>query len=298
MKLRRNIGFTLIELLVAVGLMVILMTAIVMIFYRATDVMKINDARITIYENARSAVDLLANDIQNALPIDGGQQRLWMENFNRPAVGVVPVGNNTDGSLDYIGMVTVATAPAGVGATSRELRTVYVEYYMMNDDDSETSFTGAGYTTTQRSQRNIYVMKRRLWSITTAAALTKLTTQQKTTIPLFTPMPSPAALVPGSGSAPDFLLIEEGDLCHWVLSFNLEPYWDDTPADPNGPGKYSEMDEGSPMPYQKAIMPVGDTLPGDPAFPRKIRVTMRVSEGAGERQERVFQRDVWVPLGG
>lgn len=298
MKLRRNAGFTLMELLVAVGLMVILMTAIVMIFYRSTDVMKINDARIQIYENARSSVDLLANDIQNALPVDGGQQRLWMENFTRPAVGPVPVGDNMDGALDYIGMVTVATAPAGSGVTSRELRTVYVEYFMMNDDDSETSFTGAGYNQTQRSQRNIYVLKRRLWTISTAAALTKLTTQQKSSIPLFTPMPSPAPLGPGSGSAPDFLLIEEGDLCHWVLSFNIEAYWDDTPVDPNGPGKYSELDEGSPMPFQKSIMPVGDTIPGDPGFPRKFRITLRVSEGAGERQERIFQREVWAPLGG
>lgn len=298
MKIRKNAGFTLMELLVAVGLMVILMTAIVMIFYRSTDVMKIQDARINIYGNARAALDILGSDIQNALPLDGGQQRLWIEDFKRPALGVVPMGNNTDGAIDYIGMITVATAPAGAGSTSRELRTVYVEYFMMNDEDPETSFTGAGYTEAQRSQRQIFVLKRRLWTISTAGALTKLTTQQKSTIPLFTPMPTPTSLATGAGSAPDFLLIEEGDLCHWVLSFNIEAYWDDTPADPNGPGKYSELDEGAPMPFQKAIMPVGDIIPGDPAFPRKFRVTMRVIEGAGERQERVFQRDIWAPLGG
>ena len=298
MKTRKNSGFTLMELLVAVGLMVILMTAIVLIFYRSTDVMKIQDARIQIYENARAAVDIIANDIQNAVPVDGGQQRLWIENFNRPTMGAVPAGTNMDGAIDYIGLVTVATAPAGAGTPTRELRTVYAEYFLMNDEDSETTMTGKGATVGQRSQRNIYVLKRRLWALPTAGSLATLTTTQKGGIPLFTPMPAAAALAPPGPSPAALPLIEEGDLCHWIVSFNIEVYWDDTPALPDGPGKYSELDESPPMPYVKGIMPVGDTIPGDPSFPRKFRLTMRVIEGAGERQERCFQRDIWAPLGG
>jgi hypothetical protein len=45
-------------------------------------------------------------------------------------------------------------------------------------------------------------------------------------------------------------------------------------------------------------MPVGDALLTDPRFPRRFRITMRVIEGAAERQERIFQREIWCPLGG
>lgn len=297
MRNRRDSGFTLMELLVAVGLMVMLMTAIVLIFFRSADVMKIGDARIQIYENARAAIDVVASDVQNALPVDGGQQRLWMENFARPVVGTVPVGNDVDGALDYIGLVTVTTAPTTGPTASRELRTVYVEYFLMNDEDAETSFAGAGYMEAQRSNRRIYVLKRRLWTVGTATSLVQLVTQQLAGVPIFSPMPSPTILSVGAGLPPNLVLLEEGDLCHWVVGFNIEVYYDDTPADPNGPGKWVEL-SASGHPYTKTIMPVGDNVGTDPVFPRKLRITMRIIEGAGERQERMFQREIWAPLGG
>ena len=45
-------------------------------------------------------------------------------------------------------------------------------------------------------------------------------------------------------------------------------------------------------------MPLGDAVGVEPVTPRKMRISLRVIEGAGERQERLIEREVWVPLGG
>jgi prepilin-type N-terminal cleavage/methylation domain-containing protein len=303
--MKRNSGFTLMELLVAVGLMVILMTAIVLIFHRSTDVMKIQGARIDIYENARAAIDTCCNDIQNAIPASGGQQRMWVENFNRPVALPVPVGNNVDGAADYVGVVTVTTCPAGSGATAtRELKTVYAEYFLTNDDDAETSLTGKGYTKAQRSQRRIFVLKRRLWALPTL--ITTLQIQQISSIPILSaPLTSPTGpltvtsnLTPPGPSPATMTLVEDADLCHWIVSFNVEVYHYDAtkPPSPTNP-KYYELSE-SGNPYVKAVMPLGDLPGSEPVVPRKMRISLRVIEGAAERQERLIQREVWVPLGG
>lgn len=293
------------ELLVAVGLMVILMTAIVLIFHRSTDVMKIQGARIDIYENARAAQDIFCNDMQNAIPSSGGQQRMWIANYARPASAPVPIGNNTDGAADYVGVVTVTTCPAGSGATAtRELKTVYAEYFLTNDDDAETSFTGKGYTKAQRSQRRIFVLKRRLWALPTL--ITTLQIQQISAIPILsTPLTSPTGpltvtnnMTPPGPSPATMTLIEDADLCHWIVSFNIECYHYIAASAP-GPlnPKYYELNE-SGNPYVAAVMPLGDLPGSEPVIPRKLRMSLRVIEGAAERQERLLQREVWLPLGG
>lgn len=298
--MKKNAGFTLMELLVAVGLMVILMTAIVLIFHRSTDVMKIQDARINIYENARAALDTIANDMQNSIPaVSGGVQRMYIDNYNRPIAAPAPAGSNMDGACDYVGMVTVTTCAAGSGASAtRELKTVYVEYFLTNDDDAETSFSGKGYKKGQRSQRNIFVLKRRIWQL--PPLITTLQILQISGVPINAPMPSPlsvtSTLVPGVYGG--MTLLEEADLCHWIVSFNIEVYQYNAAAAP-GPTnpKFFELDEPG-NPYVKAVMPLGKAVGSEPVVPRKLRFSMRVIEGAAERQERLLQREVWMPLGG
>ena len=52
-------GFTLLELIVAVGLMVILMSAVAYIFFTSTETVNINEARTRIYVSARTGLDML-----------------------------------------------------------------------------------------------------------------------------------------------------------------------------------------------------------------------------------------------
>ena len=63
----RRGGFTLVELLIAIILMMILLSAITLIFMRTTDTVAISEARTTVYTNARYALDMMKNDLMGCL---------------------------------------------------------------------------------------------------------------------------------------------------------------------------------------------------------------------------------------
>jgi type II secretory pathway pseudopilin PulG len=103
-------GFTLIELLISIALMMILIIAVTMIFVTTTDVVAVQEARMTVYTNARYAMDIMANDLLGAYGLNepprpgqkngqnagGGQtyipgehipQQFWMDNGELPRGG-------------------------------------------------------------------------------------------------------------------------------------------------------------------------------------------------------------------
>ncbi|MBI5779835.1 MAG: type II secretion system protein [Planctomycetes bacterium] len=71
-------------------------------------------------------------------------------------------------------------------------------------------------------------------------------------------------------------------LCHYVLSFNIEVYRDRTFR------QLSALNEQ---------YPIGDGQPVTEKLPLGLRITLRVVANAAERQERVFSRVVWIPMG-
>ena len=65
----RNVrGFTLIELLISIALMVMILFAITLVFARTTETVAIQEARTTVYTNARYALDIMENDLMGCLP--------------------------------------------------------------------------------------------------------------------------------------------------------------------------------------------------------------------------------------
>src|SRR5262245_45350790 len=112
---RRDAGFTLIELLIAVALMVLLLGAVTMIFAGTTETVAVQEARMTVFTNARYAIDIMENDLLGCLsfnpphqaPPAGGApqqppppsplpvvyQAVWMENGVFAAAGVLPSYN-------------------------------------------------------------------------------------------------------------------------------------------------------------------------------------------------------------
>src|SRR5689334_25000866 len=107
---RPEAGFTLIELLISIALMMILIVAITMIFVNTTNTVAIQEARMTVYTNARYALDIMENDLLGAFglnaPLQPGQkaggpsgtaggatyiptehipQAFWMDNGEVPA---------------------------------------------------------------------------------------------------------------------------------------------------------------------------------------------------------------------
>src|SRR5258707_12606457 len=74
MKRRRQTsGFTLIELLISIALMMILMIAVTMIFVNTTETVAVNEARMTVYTNARYAMDIMENDLLGAYGLNEPQ---------------------------------------------------------------------------------------------------------------------------------------------------------------------------------------------------------------------------------
>jgi prepilin-type N-terminal cleavage/methylation domain-containing protein len=71
----RSRGFTLIELLVAVGLMVILISAVVLVFARSTQVFATAESLMKIFQNARAAMNIMGREIGSALPLDSENQK-------------------------------------------------------------------------------------------------------------------------------------------------------------------------------------------------------------------------------
>ena len=92
----RSRGFTLIELLVAVGLMVILISAVVVVFARSTQVFATAESLMKIFQNARAAMNIMGREIGSALPLDSDNQKFiicnprtgqsirWSGESNRP----------------------------------------------------------------------------------------------------------------------------------------------------------------------------------------------------------------------
>ena len=60
-------GFTLIELLISIVLMMILVYAMMTIFVQTTDVVAVTDARMTVFTNARYAMDIMQRDLAGCL---------------------------------------------------------------------------------------------------------------------------------------------------------------------------------------------------------------------------------------
>lgn len=318
--MRRNSGFTLMELLIAVGLSILLLTAIVVAFHRSMDVIRSSTARVTIVENARIAMDAIGTDLDNMVPAIPRQtsgpsettspQRMMFRSYARQAETVdgvaVPAGTNADGSCDYLGFTTTASAPSGSGAPGRSLRTVYVEYLLARDHDGESTMSGPGTLSSLRSRRPIFVLKRRVWALPNS--LSVLDSAQAGGLPIFAPYPAgltaPATIALPGPVGSTMPLLEEADLCHWVVSFNVElfvydPSKSPIPAfheldDPAHPYTASVMPLGDGKPYQPQPFPPAMKVEPEPEAPRKFRITLRVIEGAGERQERIVQREFAV----
>src|SRR3972149_8372622 len=127
---RRN-GFTLIELLIAIILMVILLSAVTMIFMNTTQTVTRSQARTQVYTQARYAMDPFENDLLGCISFNSGQQRFCMDNgmavmgkegADYPKFGVN--GNHVHGAADRLIFRTTT-------AVADTTQTVEVTYHLV-----------------------------------------------------------------------------------------------------------------------------------------------------------------------
>ncbi len=143
----------------------------------------------------------------------------------------------------------VATVPL-----NGKSRTGSVTYRLEPDTDlSLLSQDGKPVNETVRTKRPLYVLRREVYELGTNTLLSQL------------------------------------DLCHYIISFNIEYY--DTASK-----KFRQISDLS-EPKDKFKWPIGDKDPEGEVLHSGLRVTLIVVASGGEHQERVIPKVMWLPLG-
>ncbi len=135
-------GFTLMELLVAVGLMVILITAVVVVFVKSTQVFRKAESLMEIFQNARAAIGTVGREVAGSFPIDSNNQEFIIANPRSGAgTGTALQWELTSGSVNWtIPLVVTITQtawvdppPVGNTAAPRVIGAAKVLYRLRND---------------------------------------------------------------------------------------------------------------------------------------------------------------------
>lgn len=306
MKRGRGRGFSLIELLISVVLMIILLGAVTMIFIKTTETVARQDARMTVYTNARYAMDIMENDLMGALtvempppppqpaPIPGQPpppppppptplQSLWMENGYCAAAGVSP-SYNVGGQNTHIEKAGDRMSFRTTSAVAQTMQTCEVTYELIPgnqfiDAAGALKSGDESHRETARTKRGIFTLVRKVRTADPAKASAVKPGEPIVydVIPIVKDMAPPFPMV----------TVQDTELCHYVVSFNIEYLASNQ--------MFSQLD---PSPFPKAD-PLGDNKgANDTTTPYRIpaiRVTLVIVEDISERQERTIQKVMWLP---
>jgi hypothetical protein len=244
-------------------LTVILLSTTAMVFFQSTEIVTVNEARIHVYEQARVAMDMMERDLQSAYPFTGGQ-RFILENGYSTGPSTI-VYQSTGNANTHVGKAADRMIFRATAITGDTIQPVEVTYELEPYNDPTRS---KGLAT----NRPMFVLVRRVRASTT---------QQ----------PDVYNQIPKDSSGSD---INDQELCHFVLSFNIEYYASDS--------RFSQLDP-SPCPPSD---PLGDLDLGGGGKTndttnairlRYLRITMSIVDDVGEKQERMVTRVIWIPLG-
>lgn len=303
-------GFTLIELLISVALMVLLLSAVTMIFAGTTETVAVQEARMTVFTNARYALDVLENDVLGMLsfePIEGqkpqpagappptqppfgsqlGMQRFWMENGYAGTPGQLPAkmgGHHTDQAGDTICFRTTTT----VGDS---MQTCEITYCLIPGDhavgaNNQIVPGDSTHAKTLRTDRALFTLVRKV-RVSEDQSGAAGGAGGAAGIPIDPKIPwkyTSKVKDKVSGTMSDVI---DTELCHYVLSFNLEYYAANQQFSQLDPSPFPETNPAGQEPQNAT------TAYRVPA----IRVTLVIVDDAGERQERTIQKTIWVPQG-
>ncbi len=284
-------GFTLVELLICIILMMILLSAVTMVFVNTTEMVTTTEARTAVYTNARYALDTMEVDLKGCLPFNSGQQRFILDNGNAAGPGNAPsynagTGQHIGNAADRLIFRTTST----VGDT---LQTVEVEYALISGAKAlgppggllpgansppfvVSGDPGKGQTVGQAgAPRPLFTLVRRVRAADNSGIYT-LPAKDK-----------------------DNNVIYDSELCRFVISFNIEYLANDQTL--------SQL-EPSPCPSSPAWGGAGGDDPlGNGAGPNDtgsapyrvpyVRITIVIVDDAAERQERAILKTISIPMG-
>ena len=287
----RRHGFTLIELLISIILMVILLSAITMIFFNTTETVATSQARTQVYTQARYALDTLENDTLGCLSFNSGQQRFCMDNgqgmlgkdgAEHPKYGVS--GNHVHGAADRLIFRSTTTIADTV-------QTAEITYELVPGN----------------------------LALGPQGSLTKGDPDRGRTLPtakdpdgraLYTLIRRARVFNPGNSTYDQFptdtkqIPVNDMELCTFVTNFNFEYFASNNQFSQLDPSYFrSDVAEGSKndaLGNGKGENDGQAGAGGGAALPLRvpcIRVTLTIVEDHRARQERTIQKVIWIPMG-
>ncbi len=289
---RRVAGFTLLELLISIILMMILLGAVTLIFMRTTDTVTTTEARTAVYTNARFALEQMQADIYGCLPFSSGRQRFILDNGVAGAPGNVPSYNA--GNNDHVGKAADRMIFRGTTTVADTLQTVEIEFSLIPASKYLSPPSGALPGTNHVD-----------------GDLTKKQTlgaNNGTPRPLFTLVRRVRSENPNSPGTFDQApkdksgaVVSDQELCHYVISFNIEYFASNglfsnlQPSRCPSNAAWGANDGNDPLGNGQGA---NDGQPtGTPYRIPMIRITLVIVEDPAERQERVIQKSMWIPMG-
>ncbi len=280
-------GFTLVELLICIVLMMILLSAVTMVFTNTTEMITTTNARTAVYTNARYALDKLEVDLKGCLPFNSGQQRFILDNGNSAGLGNPPGYNS--GGQGHVGNAADRLIFRTTSTVGDTLQTVEVEYSLIPGskalDDPGGVLPGTNV-------------------VGGDPAKGQTVGQAGTPRPLFTLVRRVRAAdnngiysLPAKDKANN--IIPDSELCRFVISFNIE-YLSDIQT-------LSQL-EPSPCPSSATYGsgggddPLGNGLGENDtgSTPYRIpylRFTLVIVDDSAERQERAVLKSISIPMG-
>jgi prepilin-type N-terminal cleavage/methylation domain-containing protein len=291
--MNRQAGFTLIELLIAIALMTILIGAVTMIFIQTTETVAIQEARMTVYTNARYALDILENDLMSAVTFNAGIQQFYMENGKVATPGTFPVFNSSGGHVydpvtkqspaDKISFIATTT----VGDTQQTCMVtceLIPAHFALNATTGTPQTGDQSHKQTVRTNRGLYTLVRRIRVADPAVPV------PPGTLPNYKNLPADRAGI----------TIADQELCHYVLGFNLEYFASNLNFSQLDPSPFTSKQGGNDDPIGNDQGTNDKNTPGGAVTALRIpyiRVTLTIVEDVGERQERAITKSLWVPMG-
>jgi len=280
-------GFTLVELLICIILMMILLSAVTMVFVNTTEMVTVTEARTAVYTNARYALDTMEVDLKGCLPFNSGQQRFILDNGNANGPGSDPMYNS--GTGQHVGNAADRLIFRTTSTVGDTLQTVEVEYALISGAKALTTPSGIlpgtnvqpgdpgkGQTVGQAgAPRPLFTLVRRVRAADNNGIYT-LAAKDK-----------------------DNNTIYDSELCRFVISFNIEYLANDQTL--------SQL-EPSPCPSIPAYGSAGGDDPlGNGAGPNDtgstpyrvpyVRITIVIVDDSAERQERAIHKTISIPMG-
>lgn len=298
--MQRRKGFTLVELLISIVLMIIIVGICATIFRTTSTAYTIGEARIKMYVSARAAMDIIERDVISSLPSTTGAQRFFLANDYVTGGNGETITRGGNGERDAMLFRTIST-------TAGSLKVLIVGYYLEPESDPELGDPVAGATVTRVFKRRLFVLRRQMYELTDGPPRRPQTPDSPCDLAHFILSFNIETLYDPDGPdvlpLPEFCQLDQPQGRNSPITTNFYRTTIDYQVLRTNILNRQFIDNDFTTSDYRNPYPLGNDIPNrnpddgvTDIKPACIRITMRMVDGAREVQERIIQREIWIPV--